>query len=226
MKSNPEMHSWLSKITEEFDDKLLNFNKADQLNAVLVFRNMIQETYDSRISYIPEEMLLGNEKSVNALSAKDVSSEPEITNRSSSSTIVPMRLKLSDSITHSLAVKGKFIISDAEVKPVSQQSDFESIPIPSIPKPNTIRSDAIATVFTNEVLGVEKSNDSLSIGSRIEDKTIVSKKVKIDSSFRSNTADGLPKRHNKGTRPRGCPCCDPDNIDNIIEKMLSLEAPP
>lgn len=33
-------------------------------------------------------------------------------------------------------------------------------------------------------------------------------------------------RHEKGVRPRGCPCCDPDNIDNIVDKMLFLETPP
>ena len=31
-----------------------------------------------------------------------------------------------------------------------------------------------------------------------------------------------PSRHEGkgGTRPRGCPCCDPDNIDNIIDNMM------
>ena len=43
----------------------------------------------------------------------------------------------------------------------------------------------------------------------------------------SSTASvGIPKRHKKGTRPRGCPCCDPDSIDNIVNKMIFLETPP
>lgn len=33
-------------------------------------------------------------------------------------------------------------------------------------------------------------------------------------------------RHEKGTRPRGCPCCDPDNLDNLIDKMLFMDMPP
>lgn len=33
-------------------------------------------------------------------------------------------------------------------------------------------------------------------------------------------------RHEKGTRPRGCPCCDPDNLDNIVDKMLFMDMPP
>lgn len=34
-------------------------------------------------------------------------------------------------------------------------------------------------------------------------------------------------RHEKGARgPRGCPCCDPDNIDNITDRMLFFDTPP
>mmetsp|Transcript_23997 Transcript_23997/g.35223 ORF Transcript_23997/g.35223 Transcript_23997/m.35223 type:complete len:284 (+) Transcript_23997:57-908(+) len=33
-------------------------------------------------------------------------------------------------------------------------------------------------------------------------------------------------RHKKGVRQRGCPCCDPDNMDNIIDKLLYLDTPP
>jgi hypothetical protein len=41
-------------------------------------------------------------------------------------------------------------------------------------------------------------------------------------------AFGPPARHEKGSgvRPRGCPCCDPDNVDNIVDKLLFLETPP
>jgi len=36
-----------------------------------------------------------------------------------------------------------------------------------------------------------------------------------------------PIRHEKGIRgPRGCPCCDPDNIENITDKILFLDCPP
>jgi len=33
-------------------------------------------------------------------------------------------------------------------------------------------------------------------------------------------------RHSKGVRPRGCPCCDPDNMENIVDRLLFLNAPP
>ena len=39
---------------------------------------------------------------------------------------------------------------------------------------------------------------------------------------RSSNTSGAPQpRHQKGIRARGCPCCDPDNIDNIIDVMMS-----
>ena len=42
-----------------------------------------------------------------------------------------------------------------------------------------------------------------------------------------NEIDIIAKpRHNKGSRPRGCPCCDPDNIDNIIDQIIFNNTPP
>jgi len=33
-------------------------------------------------------------------------------------------------------------------------------------------------------------------------------------------------RHDKVVRIRGCPCCDPDNMENIIDKILLSNMPP
>lgn len=43
----------------------------------------------------------------------------------------------------------------------------------------------------------------------------------------SGRNDRVPQfRHEKGsTRPRGCPCCDPDNPENIIDQLF-LDCPP
>jgi hypothetical protein len=56
-------------------------------------------------------------------------------------------------------------------------------------------------------------------------------KPKISSSqpmFQLPSGGGgtLASRHDKGsTRPRGCPCCDPDNIDNIVDQLLFQHYP-
>lgn len=42
----------------------------------------------------------------------------------------------------------------------------------------------------------------------------------------SGSSATIAPRHKKGgTRPRGCPCCDPDNLDNIIDGMLFSHYP-
>eukprot|EP01038_Epipyxis_sp_PR26KG_P008025 gene8025-10874_t len=46
-----------------------------------------------------------------------------------------------------------------------------------------------------------------------------------NQSFAITTKSSKP-RHDKDLRQRGCPCCDPDNLDNIVDKMLFLEYPP
>jgi hypothetical protein len=57
--------------------------------------------------------------------------------------------------------------------------------------------------------------------------------INLSSSSASRPAivtaidDGVDVRHQKGTsRARGCPCCDPDNLENLIDSYLFLETPP
>lgn len=48
-------------------------------------------------------------------------------------------------------------------------------------------------------------------------------------SLKSNVSSAVPTsgadRHLKGVRQRGCPCCDPDNIDNIVDSMMFFKPP-
>ncbi len=36
----------------------------------------------------------------------------------------------------------------------------------------------------------------------------------------------IKPRHDKEIKRRGCPCCDPDNLDNLVDKMIFMEYPP
>ena len=97
-------------------------------------------------------------------------------------------------------------------------------------------SHSSSTADTNTVAHNSNSNNDITNGNTT--KNIISSSSsnsssenssRMPSQFRINSigsAGGIAKRHNKGTRPRGCPCCDPDNIDNIVDKMLFFEAPP
>lgn len=40
------------------------------------------------------------------------------------------------------------------------------------------------------------------------------------------SSEDMTVRHKKGTRARGCPCCDPDNIENQVDQYLFLQRPP
>lgn len=40
------------------------------------------------------------------------------------------------------------------------------------------------------------------------------------------TGEPAAPRHNKEKRQRGCPCCDPDSVENLIDKMIFLEHSP
>ena len=52
-----------------------------------------------------------------------------------------------------------------------------------------------------------------------------SKRNTLSSSSSLNSGTIAP-RHTKGsTRPRGCPCCDPDNLDNIIDTYITANIP-
>jgi hypothetical protein len=59
----------------------------------------------------------------------------------------------------------------------------------------------------------------------------ISVDIKPDSSINVSSNNNIfqssnTSRHNKGVRQRGCPCCDPDNVDNIVDKLLFFENPP
>jgi hypothetical protein len=43
---------------------------------------------------------------------------------------------------------------------------------------------------------------------------------------KGNQDSSSKPRHEKGRTMRGCPCCDPDNLDNKIDKMMFLDIPP
>ena len=59
----------------------------------------------------------------------------------------------------------------------------------------------------------------------LEDKPTM-EKPRPTTTFRLRESDDMTARHSKGTRVRGCPCCDPDNLDNVIDSYLFLQPPP
>lgn len=89
-------------------------------------------------------------------------------------------------------------------------------PIP--PTPESLSTSAASSNF------VEKPNIAKTTNNNT--KMPLPKRQLVSSIVSSS--DTLPKaRHSsKGVRQRGCPCCDPDNMDNILDKIIYFDAPP
>lgn len=68
--------------------------------------------------------------------------------------------------------------------------------------------------------------DSNSVPFQIATKSMTSTTTTAPKIIMTNVSRSQPPvRHEKGSRPRGCPCCDPDNLENIVDKLF-LECPP
>lgn len=71
------------------------------------------------------------------------------------------------------------------------------------------------------------SQSSKQLGAATTSLDSISSKKTKPMSLKSRDESLPTARHSsKGVRQRGCPCCDPDNMDNILDKMLYFDAPP
>ena len=87
-------------------------------------------------------------------------------------------------------------------------------------------SGRVAT--TADDVGIVKPDEgSLETGPTLADSALIQTRFKVSSRpIVVETSSSEPKvRHNKGVRQRGCPCCDPDNMENIVDRLLFLNAP-
>jgi hypothetical protein len=111
-----------------------------------------------------------------------------------------------------------------------QQEEITPVFMASIANPNVITAPSTFTKVAQDSTSSTLRNDSSWSGDTAFNlptnlKGSVTKASDyIVVSDRKATAPA--SRHEKGTRPRGCPCCDPDNLDNIIDKMLFMDMPP
>mmetsp|Transcript_26278 Transcript_26278/g.49292 ORF Transcript_26278/g.49292 Transcript_26278/m.49292 type:complete len:273 (+) Transcript_26278:101-919(+) len=93
--------------------------------------------------------------------------------------------------------------------------------MPPPPPPPAVTTTSLSTTATTSTLSKPLSSaTTTSIDSN-------SSKKNKPMSLKSRDESLPAARHSsKGVRQRGCPCCDPDNMDNILDKMLYFDAPP
>lgn len=71
-----------------------------------------------------------------------------------------------------------------------------------------------------------QNTNELSIKSNYESSSSSSQfRSSSSTSTSSNSTIAIRHKKNGSTRPRGCPCCDPNNMDNIIDKII-MNMPP
>ena len=223
IKSNPEIYSWMNSIAKEIEAKFSDLPGQNSSQATKIMSRLLSEMQfaaaetDDNISETPDT----------ALSMKDTAPSTV------TSTVVPMRSKnVSEGVP--LLTSGVDTITNSSTS-VSRMTEIDFVDGEAVhylgstasmrinQKPTEV-DDTSRTSMVSIVDGVEPSK---------KQSPEVKKTVKLEVTrnrlplISSTIADsGLQKRHKKGTRPRGCPCCDPGNVDNIIDKMIFLETPP
>jgi len=111
---------------------------------------------------------------------------------------------------------------------VSETYNFITLLISKVTEKATILPAVMITSSENSRMNVplisESNNSELSNNKK---RPVESPKFTSTVLNMSNPGGLQPTaRHNKEVRQRGCPCCDPDNIDNLIDKMIFLEHAP
>ena len=159
----------------------------------------------------------------------------------------PVTLTLLDEIQHNIDIIRKTLNtikpSDSSIEAAMPYIPPDNItPVFMIPKPLTASTSTNTT--TNILQPSHVINDTnthnTTTNTLISSSNIISSEANytptpitspipvlvVEQPINRNILLGnTPSRHNKGVRARGCPCCDPDNIDNIVDKMF-LDAPP
>lgn len=119
------------------------------------------------------------------------------------------------------------------MKPKNQQTKINTTNINTNTNTNTsINTNNPYTIHTSNTT-ITTSSSSTTTTPNISTPEIINR-TKRDPSLNpspiliTTKQDGLDTkpRHKKGVRQRGCPCCDPENLDNIIDKLLYFDAPP
>jgi hypothetical protein len=115
---------------------------------------------------------------------------------------------------------------------VSVSSTSEALQTEPVVRSSTVTLSTVSTPSVRDTLPVPPALDTMTskpITKPISAPASKSRSVNSQPMLQLPGGGGggtLASRHDKGsTRPRGCPCCDPDNIDNIVDQLLFQHYP-
>ena len=234
--SHPNLFSWMDDASQEFEEELSNLGRQDKIQALDIMDRLLSDMR-CRVLSVIEDNLAVRDKVL-------VGDSPPVIDAAAESTVVTMRPKT--------PIENKESLGGFSASASSAVSSYIQHPKQTV---ITLLSEGFATAQTPGVktkesgkndtpdttIAIGRSNDvasssSTTIGMIPTTDERSSNPVKTGKGasdgrasllIGSNNSSARPaKRHNKGTRPRGCPCCDPDNVDNILDNMIFLETPP
>ncbi len=94
---------------------------------------------------------------------------------------------------------------------------------PLISQPPTITTARSTTSSSSSSSGSNNSSNTSrarNTAKRAAQQAVLSAdSASVLGSSSGSGRGGQRSKHQEGSRPRGCPCCDPDNLDNIIDMM-------
>lgn len=228
-KKNAEIYSWMCDFVDDFDQRVKELEYKDQLQAAAIMERLIADfrcrTTDAYrdVTVIQDE---SSEKFVSFDSKAGIESNSEAT-IVSNSTMVTMKPKVLSENTISVQSIGSNRDNQYQQVISNETIALQTTGAILAPERGSIESSNSAALSENTRIDQDKGTSLKSADSSsrmIQPKKVESQNMHMLSS--SSATGSLAKRHKKGTRPRGCPCCDPDSIDNIIDKMIFLETPP
>lgn len=79
---------------------------------------------------------------------------------------------------------------------------------------------------TASIIKSNNSNSKLTPASSVTEHSRKKSKTQPIVHNGSTLNSAVARHENKGVRQRGCPCCDPDAIENIVDRIMFLDYPP
>jgi len=210
-KKEMEREGWLEQVLDQVRKELTPLNRREQTKIMAKFEQLFSEirrntsllSRSSKTPTIPVSSY--SSVSVSESSSNDFGSSKAAPFNPPSSSVLPtptpdMRMELQVAQTTVVPMK---------LNKTSSALVSTSVSIPASEPTSHVLNETIM-VPMKKAVPVTSSSTSAPVRPR---------GMLADLRMRAMETDDGP-RHVKGTRPQGCPCCDPDNIDNIVQAML------
>jgi hypothetical protein len=232
-KKHTEVFSWMCNVVDDFDQRVKDLDYKDQVQAAAIMERLLADFRSRTVTMDQDVTVIQDGSSNNLVSLNDkVGIESNL-----KATIVPtstmVTMKPKNTIDNTVSVQNiGSNCGNQKQQAISSEMTSHQTPVSmmSAPERSSTKLSTSAALSSTEGNSSVKEHKETSLKSAEpstktnEPKKVESQNIHMLSS--STTSGSIAKRHKKGTRPRGCPCCDPDSIDNIIDKMIFLETPP